>query len=108
MTCAPNPAMQVLDAHLVIAILDEEWRPQRMVPLDIGWQDALLRLIVDEDSWVAIIQRRAPTLSPAPRAADLMLTRLVFRSLRALGIGLADHVIEAGQDRFSFRTAGLL
>ena len=100
--------MEAPDPHLVIAILDEEWRPQRTVPLDVGWQDALLRLIADEESWVALIQRRSPALSPAPRAADLMLTRLLFRSLRALGIGLADHVIEAGQDRFSFRTAGLL
>ncbi|BBD97345.1 hypothetical protein SAMIE_1008460 [Sphingobium amiense] len=100
--------MQVPDPHPMLAVLDAAWRPQRMVPLDAGWQGALMRLMMDEESWVAIIQRRASTLSPAPRAADLMLTRSLFRSLHPLGIGLADHVIEAGHDRFSFRTAGLL
>ena len=107
-TCWRVAPMQVSDPHLIIAILDEEWRLRRTVPLDAGWQDALLRLLVDEGSWVAIIQRRAPTLSPRPCPADLMLTRSLFRSLRALGIGLADHIIEAGHNRFSFRSAGLL
>lgn len=100
--------MQVPAPHLVIAILDEEWRLRRTVPLDTCWQDALRRLLADEGSWVAIIQRRAPTLSSSPGPADLVLTRSLFRSLRALGIGLADHIIEAGHDRFSFRSAGLL
>ncbi|MBU0773715.1 MAG: hypothetical protein KKH54_00635, partial [Alphaproteobacteria bacterium] len=43
-----------------------------------------------------------------PRPADIALTRTLARRLRPLDMRLADHMIEAGESRFSFRAAGLL
>ncbi|SCW67995.1 RadC-like JAB domain-containing protein [Sphingobium faniae] len=42
------------------------------------------------------------------RPSDIALTRALCRHLRPLDIILADHVIDARNDRFSFRAAGLL
>lgn len=91
---------------ILIASLDDHWRPARIEPLPVGWSTMLRRLIEDDSSWVALIQRRAG--SPVPKRADIMLTRAVIRSLRAIDARVADHLIIAPMGRFSFRAAGLL
>jgi len=93
---------------LTVATLDAEWRVRTVLPLAIGWPDILRRLIRDEGSWVALMQRRNDFASPTPLPSDILLTRALMRSLHPLDIRLADHVITTRQERFSFRDAGLL
>ncbi len=45
---------------------------------------------------------------PAPSTADIRTTRLLCRMLTPLRISLVDHIIYAGNARFSFREQGLL
>lgn len=45
---------------------------------------------------------------PSPSPDDILTTRLLCRVLKPLHIRLADHVIYAGERRFSFRQQGLL
>ena len=100
--------MSMPDDALMLALLDRHWRPLRMVPLTQDWRTVVRRLIADEGSCVALFQLRAKADSPDPRPADIALTRALHRRLRALDIRLADHLIVAGDTRFSFRAAGLL
>ncbi len=97
-----------MEDELALAILDGDWRPQRLLTLRQDWHGLLHHLLRDEGSWVALIQRRNDRASPLPRLGDVALTRTVARSLRPLDMMLADHVIHAGEMRFSFRAAGLL
>ncbi|MEC3949572.1 JAB domain-containing protein [Sphingobium sp. HWE2-09] len=94
--------------ELALAILDRDWRPQRLLALRQGWPAVLHRLLQDEGSWVALIQWRDDRPSPLPDWQDVRLTRTIARSLRPLEVKLADHVIHSGDARFSFRAAGLL
>ncbi|QGP78243.1 JAB domain-containing protein [Sphingobium sp. CAP-1] len=96
------------DGGLLLALLDEDWRPRHMLPLRQEWHLLLPRLLADEGSWIALLQRRDPGESPLPRPTDIVLTRNLARSLRPLDLRFADHVIAAGEARFSFRAAGLL
>ncbi|WP_066771219.1 JAB domain-containing protein [Sphingobium sp. CCH11-B1] len=93
---------------LSIATLDAEWRVRTLLPLAMGWSEILGRLVRDEGGWVALIQRRPDPGTPVPLPDDILFTRALLRSLRPLDIGLADHIIATGQERFSFRDAGLL
>ncbi|MFB0875530.1 MULTISPECIES: JAB domain-containing protein [unclassified Sphingobium] len=96
------------DDRLTLALLDRTGRPVRVEPLASDWRHTLRRLVADEGSWIALFQQRAPTRSPTPGPADIALTRALIRILRPLDLRLADHVIQAGEARFSFRAAGLL
>lgn len=96
------------DGGPLIALLDDHWRPRQIWPLRQDWRPLLQRLLADEGSWIALLQRRGPQESPLPRPVDIALTRALARSLRPLDLRLADHVIEADIARFSFRAAGLL
>ncbi|MCI4589324.1 hypothetical protein MOK15_04315 [Sphingobium sp. BYY-5] len=96
------------DNQLMIAILDQDWRPRHVLPVGQEWHQLLQHLLADESSWIALFQRRRAGETPLPRPADIALTRSLARSLRPLDLRLADHVIRAGQARFSFRGAGLL
>jgi hypothetical protein len=93
---------------LLLAILDEEWRPCSVIPLRPDWRGAFTRLLGADERWLALIQQRPVDASPMPRADDIILTRMLARRLRPLDMKLADHVIHAGTIRFSFRAAGLL
>jgi hypothetical protein len=94
--------------ELALAILDGEWRPHRLLTLRQDWHGLLHHLLKDAGSWVALIQRRGVHMSPLPCWHDVALTRTIARSLRPLDMMLADHVVHAGEMRFSFRAAGLL
>ena len=78
-------------AALAVTILDDSWRPRRLLPVRGSWSAVLPDLLMDES-----------------RPADIALTRAIIRSLRPLDLRLADHLIEARDQRFSFRDAGLL
>lgn len=93
---------------MMLAILDGEGRPRRLVTLRQEWPAVIHRLLIDESDWVALIQRRDRHACPLPSLRDVTLTRAVARTLRPLDMKLADHVIHAGETRFSFRAAGLL
>ncbi|BBF70051.1 MULTISPECIES: JAB domain-containing protein [Sphingomonadaceae] len=97
-----------MEDELAIAILDGAWRPQRLLTLRQDWHGVLHHLLRDEGSWVALIQRRGGHASHLPCWRDVALTRTIARRLRPLEIRLADHLIHAGESRFSFRAAGLL
>lgn len=93
---------------LDLLILDPAWRPCHRVPLAGEWR-GILRCVLDHDGrWLALYQQRGTSLGPFPAAADIALTRTLSRRLRALDMQLADHLIRAGEKRFSFRAAGLL
>lgn len=96
------------DDRLTLALLDRTGRPVRVEPLASDWRDTLRRLVADEGSWIALFQQRPPARSASPSADDIALTRALIRSLRPLDLRVADHIIEAGEARFSFRAAGLL
>ncbi|WP_420146414.1 JAB domain-containing protein [Sphingobium sp.] len=93
---------------LLIAMLDDEWRPRGIMPLKRDWQGAFAQLLYTDAAWLALIQQRPVGSSPSPRPDDIMLTRMLARRLKPLDLKLADHVIHAGKARFSFRDAGLL
>ena len=91
---------------LHLLILDDEWRPIQRLRADRDWRrtvDALLRW---DSHWLAIDQRRPD--GPLPRWTDIQLTRTLSKRLRPMEMMLADHVIRTGDNRFSFRQAGLL
>ncbi len=88
-------------------LLDEYWRPQHHLPLS-DWPETVAQLLAQDARWIALHQLRTPTAGPAPRLADIALTRMLRRQLQPLGLRLADHVIRAGDERFSFRRSGLL
>jgi DNA repair protein RadC len=100
--------MHAGDDILLLAILDRDGRADGILPLHRDWRSAIRRLIRDESSAIALLQRRPSAASAQPRPADIALTRMVHRRLRPLGIRLADHVIFSADARFSFREAGLL
>ena len=100
-------AMTDRDTFL-LALLDADWRPNGVIPLQSDWRGTFGRLLATDGRWLALIQQRAAGASSLPRPDDIMLTRLLARRLRPLDMQLADHVIQAGPARFSFRAAGLL
>lgn len=93
---------------LMLAMLDDAWRPRDLVPLRQEWRATMDRLMMADSRWLALIQRREADASPRPHPTDIALTRALSRRLKPLDMVLADHVIHAGQSRFSFRAAGLL
>lgn len=95
-------------AALAVTILDDSWRPRRLLPVHGSWNAVLPDLLMDESRWIALMQRRPSDPVAAPRPADIALTRAIIRSLRPLDLRLADHLIETRDQRFSFRDAGLL
>ncbi|MEA3543464.1 MAG: JAB domain-containing protein [Pseudomonadota bacterium] len=95
-------------AALAVTILDDRWRPRRLLPVRESWSAVLPDLLMHEGRWIALMQRRPSDSFAAPRPADIALTRAIIRSLRPLDLRLADHLIEARDQRFSFRDAGLL
>lgn len=92
----------------LLALLDDDWRPCGLIPLEQDWRGAFGRLLDTDGRWLALIQQRPVSSATSPQAEDIMLTRMLARRLRALEMALADHVIHAGKARFSFRAAGLL
>ncbi|ETI63880.1 DNA repair protein RadC [Sphingobium sp. C100] len=93
---------------LALTILDDEWRPRRILPLRRGLHVVLPDLLLEESQWIALVQQRPDGQSALPGPADVQLTRALVRSFRPLDLRLADHRIHARDQRFSFRAAGLL
>ncbi|MBH1993327.1 MAG: hypothetical protein I8H86_10620 [Sphingomonadaceae bacterium] len=93
---------------LHLLVLDATWRPRHRIAFGPDWRTAVTGLLACDCRWVAIDQRRAPEARATPNSGDIVLTRALARRLRPLEMQLADHVIHAGQSRFSFRMAGLL
>jgi DNA repair protein RadC len=91
-----------------LLILDAAWRPRDRVPLVDDWRAVIGRLLALEGQWLAIHQQRPADAPALPSPVDIALTRTLTRRLRPLDMRLADHMIEAGESRFSFRAAGLL
>jgi len=96
------------DIEIEIVILDEHWRSlHRLRPAE-DWRATVQQLLQFKSRWLALHQRRRKDRMATPRPSDIALTRSLYRHLRPLDIILADHVIDARNDRFSFRAAGLL
>lgn len=92
--------------HLII--LDDQWRPCRAEPIVADWRTPFARLVALECRWIVLHQSRRPSRNIDPGHNDIMLTRTLVRWLRPFDIRMADHIIRAGDARFSFRAAGLL
>ncbi|MET0362133.1 MAG: JAB domain-containing protein [Sphingobium sp.] len=91
-----------------IILLDNGWRPVARVRGDRDWRIAVRALLQTGGRWIAVEQRRPRQASATPVKGDYAFTRALHRRLRPLDIGIADHVIHAGREYFSFRAAGLL
>ncbi|KKW90986.1 JAB domain-containing protein [Sphingobium chungbukense] len=98
--------MCVLSSSLHLLVLDDEWRPLDRLRADHDWRGIVDRLLRWDSRWVALDQQR--TGISLPGWADIHLTRSLSKRLRPIEIALADHVIHAGNNHFSFREAGLL
>lgn len=55
-----------------------------------------------------LLAHNHPSGIARPSKSDMCQTRKLEKALHPLNIGFEDHLILAGQDRFSFRAAGLL
>ncbi|CCW19139.1 hypothetical protein EBBID32_35030 [Sphingobium indicum BiD32] len=95
-------------AKLDLLILDAAWRPRDRVPLVDDWRAVIGRLLALDGRWLALHQQRLGDAPALPHPADIAVTRALTRRLHPLDMRLADHMIEAGETRFSFRAAGLL
>jgi hypothetical protein len=100
--------MMTPEHPLTFILLDDEWRPVDRLTADLGWPALVGRLLAVDSRWLAIEQRRDDQDAISPRWPDIVTSRSVHRRLRALDIGLVDHVIHGRCASFSFRTAGLL
>ena len=94
--------------ELAMVILDGDWRPVERLTGQTDWRTLMQTLLTRECRWLALEQKRKGRSSPLPDATDIALTRSLCRRLRPMDMQLADHVIRAGGDHFSFRAAGLL
>ena len=92
--------------HLLV--LDQDWRPLRRLDGSGDWRDITAELLRIEGQWLVIEQQRADDPAPLPQWDDIRLSRAISRRLRPMEVKLADHVIQGGAQRFSFREAGLL
>ncbi len=97
-----------MEEGLHLIILDDHWRPRRAERIAHDWRAPIARLVEQDCRWIALHQSRHPPLAPDPYREDIMLTRSLARWLRPFDMRLADHIIRAGDIRFSFRAAGLL
>lgn len=95
-------------ARYELILLDNGWRPIERVPGGAAWPTAVRAMLRANGRWLIVSQRRGADGDVAPEEPDFALTRALYRRLRPLDIGLADHVIHAGARHFSFRAAGLL
>ncbi len=55
-----------------------------------------------------VLAHNHPSGNPQPSQTDKRATQTLCAMLRPLGVNIADHIILAGDDRFSFRDLGLL
>lgn len=97
-----------MEEGLHLIILDDHWCPRRAERIARDWRAPIARLVAQDCRWIALHQSRPPPLGPDPQSDDIMLTRALARWLRPFEMRLADHIIRAGDTRFSFRAAGLL
>ncbi|WP_340265265.1 JAB domain-containing protein [Sphingobium mellinum] len=93
---------------LLFLILDKEWRLLRRVEGGSDWRDIMVQLLQVDGDWIVIEQRREHDPWPLPKWDDIRLSRVISRRLRPMEVKLADHIIQGGSRRFSFREAGLL
>lgn len=91
-----------------LLILDQQGQPLRRLDGSSDWRAITSELLRVGGQWLVIEQRRAADPSPLPRWEDIRLSRAISRRLRPIDVKLADHVIQSGAGRFSFREAGLL
>lgn len=68
----------------------------------------LATLLADQHFPIMLIRHSHPSGVTEPSSGDIAATRSIATLGRLLGVRLYDHVIEAGDARFSFRAAGLL
>ena len=93
-------------SSLHLLVLDDDWRPLHRLRFDSDWRQMIGILLHYDSRWLAIEQQRFD--SHLPQWTDIQLTRRLSKRLRPIEITLADHVIRAGNSRFSFREAGRL
>lgn len=55
-----------------------------------------------------LLSHNHPSGDPTPSRADIAATHLLARAAEALGIRVHDHLVIGGDQRVSFRAAGLL
>lgn len=96
------------DVEIALVILDDHWRPLHRLHPHEDWRSTARQLLLFKSRWLALHQRRKRDRIATLRPSDIVLTRSLYRRIRPLGMLLADHVIDARNDRFSFRAAGLL
>jgi DNA repair protein RadC len=71
----------------------------------------LRRIVADALRWNAtalVLSHNHPSGDPRPSRHDILATSQLSRIVNPLGIRVHDHIVTAGDARFSFRAAGLL
>lgn len=72
-----------------------------------SWRHLFARALA-HDSRAVLLAHNHPSGCPQPSAADLTATRQIERMANLLGIQLIDHLIIAGDNAYSMRSAGQL
>lgn len=60
------------------------------------------------DARKVVIRHNHPSGDASPSRADVAATRRLVAALDLIGVSVHDHVISAGDQNFSFRSAGLI
>ncbi|MGE4323154.1 MAG: JAB domain-containing protein [Sphingobium sp.] len=98
----------ISSAALTVILLDDSWRPIGLLSDNPDWRTMVSRSMALQCRWLAIEQHRPDALPALPASSDIALSRTLARRLRAMEIGLVDHIIHTSAGQFSFRAAGLL
>ncbi len=101
--------------HFIVLTLDSGGRLISKKIVFIGTLTATLvhpreifaRAVADYAATI-IVSHNHPSGDPAPSKADISTTQQLVAAGQILGVELADHIIVAGGEHFSFRANGLL
>ena len=68
----------------------------------------VVRRALELSASALLLVHNHPSGDPQPSSADVVMTRKVVEAARALGIAVHDHLVVAGDEVVSLRTAGLM
>lgn len=103
------------DERLLAVFLDHQSRFIREETVALGgWNEVsvrlrgLLRRAIEVDCSRLVLSHNHPSGSPHPSDRDIEFTNRLLRDAQPLGIELVDHIIVAGPQVFSMRSAGAM
>lgn len=100
---------------LYLVVLDAHCHLNAVVKLSEGTPDqtgAQMRTMVSEvlrtDGKQLVLVHNHPSGDPSPSAADIILTRHAYETMRSIDVKLVDHIIISGDKFFSLLSHGML